>query len=255
MIKYDIIREELQDRVDSGLLTLEEAEIVNELAYDKYVVGDITESVGGMIGAIAREFPEKAKLVKGWGILKNKCKVYERDNVSDKDYDKIVSLIKHMKEDKTYIVYKKHFNDLCKILGINPSVIIEYKWKKGEKDKNYVYFRYENKNKKVTIPNGYNLYHISPVSNIKELTPKFRGKAPRCYFYSTPRVYVSIKKDMAKGFAQFKGDQADVKTTKYQLCENIKTAYLDDRIGNIRSGAVYIETIYPIKVIKIDEEK
>ena len=36
MYRYEIIFEELQDRVDSGLLTLEEAEMINEAAYEKY---------------------------------------------------------------------------------------------------------------------------------------------------------------------------------------------------------------------------
>ena len=36
--KYNIIFEELQNRVDSGELTIEDAEIINDLAYDKYFV-------------------------------------------------------------------------------------------------------------------------------------------------------------------------------------------------------------------------
>lgn len=40
MLKYDIIFEELQDRVNSGELSLEYAELVNNLAYNKYIVED-----------------------------------------------------------------------------------------------------------------------------------------------------------------------------------------------------------------------
>ena len=36
MDRYEIILEELQDRVDCGMLTLEEAEVLNDLAYEKY---------------------------------------------------------------------------------------------------------------------------------------------------------------------------------------------------------------------------
>lgn len=36
MTRYDIIYEELQDRVNCGMLTLEDAEVINDLAYDKY---------------------------------------------------------------------------------------------------------------------------------------------------------------------------------------------------------------------------
>lgn len=36
MIKYDIMFEALQERVNSGVLTVEEAEILNDLAFEKY---------------------------------------------------------------------------------------------------------------------------------------------------------------------------------------------------------------------------
>lgn len=36
MTKYEIIYEELQSRVDKGELTVEQAEVLNDLAYDKY---------------------------------------------------------------------------------------------------------------------------------------------------------------------------------------------------------------------------
>ena len=37
MSKYDIIFEKLQDKVDSGELTIEDAQILNDAAYEKYV--------------------------------------------------------------------------------------------------------------------------------------------------------------------------------------------------------------------------
>ena len=37
MTMYDVIYEELQDRVDCGMLALEDAEIINDLAYERYV--------------------------------------------------------------------------------------------------------------------------------------------------------------------------------------------------------------------------
>ena len=36
MYRYDIIHEELQDRVDCGMLALEDAEIIDDLAYERY---------------------------------------------------------------------------------------------------------------------------------------------------------------------------------------------------------------------------
>ena len=38
MYRYDIIHEELQDRVDCGMLALEDAEILDDLAYERYVI-------------------------------------------------------------------------------------------------------------------------------------------------------------------------------------------------------------------------
>lgn len=40
MTKYDIIFEALQERVNSGELTLEDANIINDLAYEKYICED-----------------------------------------------------------------------------------------------------------------------------------------------------------------------------------------------------------------------
>ena len=37
MNKYDIIFEALQQKVNAGILTLEDAEILNDLAYEKYI--------------------------------------------------------------------------------------------------------------------------------------------------------------------------------------------------------------------------
>jgi len=196
---------------------------------------------------------EKADLIKKLGLTKHEPKVLELSNIKDDVFNKIKSHIDKMKTDTIYPIYKKRFDDLSRLLGINPSVIITYKLKKGEKDKNYAYIRYEEKNKKFNMPKGYALYHISPASNIEALTPVFRGKAPRNYFYSTPRVYVSLNKNMAKGFAQFKGNQKDVSVTKYMVTGSYGDVYIDDRIGNIFSGALYIEGNKPIKVSKVSD--
>ena len=259
---YDTIFEKLEYELDNGEITLEDADRLNDFAYEKYILKSVPsddilfeESILSSIVERTRKMADHKRHVSVWGTTKNEPIVYENNNITDKDYNKIVSLIKSMKTDKVYPVYKKHFTSLCSILNIKPSVIIEYKYKKGEKDKNWVYMRYEHKNKTVDIPNGSGLYHMSPADNIKELKPQFRGKAPRNYFYATPRVYLTIKKDMAKGYAQFKGSQSDVQVTRYKVCENIRSAVLDDRIGNINSGAVYVETQFPIRVEKIKPEE
>ena len=211
------------------------------------------ESIAGLIGTIARDSKSKKEHIKKWGLKQVKPLEYSNNNVSDKDFEEFEECIKKMQTVESYSSYKKYYDKLSKKMGINPSKYIQYKLTKGEKDKNSVYFKYFNVNKKVNIPNGCGLYHISPCPTRKELKPTFRGKPPRCYFYSTPRVYCTIKENMGKGYAQFKGSQKNVQTTKYKVIENIQSATLDDRIGNVFSGAVYIETRFPIKVKKVSE--
>ena len=43
MNEYDLIYEELCERVECGELSLEDAEIINDVAYDKYVMEDMSD--------------------------------------------------------------------------------------------------------------------------------------------------------------------------------------------------------------------
>lgn len=248
-LDYIDMFDNIKFRVLTGELTYEKAEKEIDILSNAFTRIYVNES-----SDIKDKIIEKVDLVKKLGLTKHEPKVLELSNIKDDTFYKIKSLIDKMKTDTVYPLYKKRFDDLTRLLGINPSVIITYKLKKGdEKDKNYAYIRYEEKNKKFNVPKGYALYHISPAHNIEALKPVFRGKAPRCYFYSTPRVYVSLNKNMSKGFAQFKGAQKDVDVTKYMVTGSYGDVYIDDRIGNIFSGALYIEGNKPIKVSKVSD--
>lgn len=205
----------------------------------------------------AKSHSEKIDLVKKLGVTQAKPKIVELSNVSKSKFDELKSLVDKMKNSTSYSQYKPLFDKFSKILGIDPSVIITYKFKENKEspDNNNVYVRYETKAQKFNVPAGYKLYHVSPASDIKELMPNFKGKAPRNYFYSTPRVYVTLNKNMMKSYAQFKGNQKNTGVTKYVLDSIPDNIYLDDRIGNIFSGALYIEGNKPIKVTKVTDEK
>jgi hypothetical protein len=214
----------------------------------------VKESVASAIGKRIREKKQLGMVKKIYGPYNNKCLEYDNNNVSDSDYEKIKECMEKCKSTNQWVIYKKYFKELTSLCGLNPSVIVEYKCEKGdEPNKNHVYMKYENKNKTVPIPQGYRLWHYCPVPNLRELEPHFRGKAPRYYLYSSPRIYCTIKEFMPRGFAQYKGAMKKVQTTKYVIDEKFNTAVLDDRIGSWASGAVYIETLFPVKVKKASE--
>ena len=59
MDKYDAIFESLQEKVNSGEITIEEAEAVNTAAYEKYVVAE--ESKAEDIADLLEELSDKVK--------------------------------------------------------------------------------------------------------------------------------------------------------------------------------------------------
>ena len=204
----------------------------------------------------AKTAHEKIDLTKKLGVTQSKPKVVELSNVSKSKFNELKELVDKMIASTNYSQYKPLFDKFSKILGIDPSVIITYKFKENKEspDENEVYVRYETKAPKFNIPSGYKLYHVSPASNIEALTPNFKGKAPRNYLYSTPRVYVTLNKEMHKSYAQYKGNQKSTNITKYEIVDTPSNVYRDDRIGNIFSGALYIEGNKPIKVNKVTDE-
>ena len=59
MDKYDAIFESLQEKVNSGEITIEEAEAVNTAAYEKYVVAE--ESKAEDVADLLEELSDKVK--------------------------------------------------------------------------------------------------------------------------------------------------------------------------------------------------
>lgn len=95
MTKYDIIFEELQDKVDTGELTIEDARVLNDIAFEKYSNTEIecTEASDEM------EINELSHLVcEGYIDMESACEYFEITEKTGNN-DKIVRAAKLIKDD------------------------------------------------------------------------------------------------------------------------------------------------------------
>lgn len=213
----------------------------------------IEESLSGLIGKTVRKISQDNTINKSWnrtGITKLKT----IDKLVDEEtFDNLRYEIKKMKEAERFGNYKPHFNKFCNILDINTKgcVIFKYKFTKTKKNENRVFVQYHNAEVRHIIPSGSVLYHISTCDSIKELKPTFKGKDGKGYLYSSPRVYLTLRKNMPKFCADLKNK---TKVTKYIVDEQPKYVYIDPFLPLYSVGAVYIETNLPIKVKKLTKE-
>ncbi len=221
---------------------------------------NFTESVGTVkLRKKIRELSEDGSVKRMWNTRRGKLtrNVYESSKVTDSDFDKICSYFKGMKNSSSYREYKKYFDNLCRMCMMSPEglIIQTYKLRKGKgNDNNYVCITYSNTRQKITIPAGSRLYHTTTYvdETIKELKPTYQGKAAKGYLYSTPRVYLTIRKQMPKIYADIGHKQ---KTRMYVVKENIRTAYVDPLVPGYKCGAVYVETKFPIPVEEVKPMK
>jgi hypothetical protein len=181
-------------------------------------------------------------------------KVVKSDAVSDEDYEKLKNAIEIVKKpDVKYNEYIKAFTDICTFCHTIPAgtIITKYDIRKGnEKDKNYANFEYAENTKKMRLPDGVKLFHMSKVPGIKNLIPQFKGKSEKGYLYDKPRIYFTINKYMPKFLADYnKGE----KVYKYEAKEDIKDVYVDPLVWSISQGAVYVETNTSIPVEEVDD--
>ena len=183
------------------------------------------------------------------------------NHVSKKDFEEIKDCIKHLKEEDDYHEYKKYFNRLCALCHIAPTgtVIYSYIYTANEKDpeNNFVRVVYTYNIKKIDMPEDAMFYHMTKVKHLHELKPTFRSKSftklggNRQYFYSSPRVYLTLNKTMLKWFADY--SFSDEVETYVVNDKTIKQAYVDPLVPGSISRAIYIETDKPIKVITLEE--
>jgi hypothetical protein len=179
-------------------------------------------------------------------------KEYKNSMVSDADYDKLKDAIETIETEEDYKEYKKAFDRICYFCHVMSRGVIfaKYELKKGKQDKNSFYLKYTYNTKRMTLPEGSQLYHISKVGGITELMPFFRGKSERGYKYDKPRIYLTIRKNMPKLMADY---GATKKTHTYLVKEPIRQVFVDPMLWGYVSGAVYIETNKPIKVEEITD--
>ena len=181
----------------------------------------------------------------------HQVQVFKSDSVSDKDFEKLKSCVEIMKKTEEYDDYKKAFDRFCYFCHIMSRGVIlkKYDLKKGNKpDKNNIYVEYSYNTKKIKLPEGTVLYHMSKVGGIKNLLPFFRGKSEKGFMYDKPRIYFTIRRHMPRFLADYKMND---KLYMYKCKENINYAYVDPLVWSNVQGAIYVETNKPIAVEEI----
>lgn len=157
------------------------------------------------------------------------------------------------KEGVSYHEYKKHFVKIAQFVGLSTNDIIleNIVFKKDESTKkDKIAVRYSKGKQKVIIPNGTCLLHVSPNKKIEELKPTFRSKTVGKYMYPSPRVFFTLSK-------MIKPTQAGLEhmsLKKYTPVDAIQTAYIDPTYTDHKTGSIYVETNFPIKVTDFDKK-
>lgn len=194
---------------------------------------------------------EIKELMKNWKTSNqnHNKQIFKNDSLTEEEYDKLCDLYDDIRHSEDYKTYKKAFDELCKFCHIVPegTIITKCKIRSGFKQNhNSILIEYIANTKKIRLPEGMKLYHISKVANIKELIPVFRGKSTTSYLYDKPRVYFTIHKKIPKFLADYKFSE---KMHKYECKQDIRDVYVDPLVwnGNIQ-GAVYVVTDKPIPV-------
>lgn len=170
--------------------------------------------------------------------------------ITDSEYYELKDLLDTMKETEDFNKYSKAFSKFCDFCHIVPRGVIlkKYKLSKGKQDHNKLDVEYSYNTKKITLPKGTILYHMSQVDGIKELNPVFRGKSIKGFMYDKPRVYFTIRKNMPKFLADYRKNE---KLHMYIAKKEIRDVYVDPLVWANLYGAVYVETNTPIPVDQV----
>ena len=182
---------------------------------------------------------------------------FQSYHVTDRDYSTLKKYLSIMRHTDDYGLYKRYFNAFCRYCHILPTgtVLYDYKLTRGEHDHNIIEVTYSYNNRKIIIPKDAMLYHLSSEPNLHVLKPYFRSKefsrsgSKHRYFYSSPRIYMTLNKNMSKLFADY---GLFDKVYYYKIDKNITQAYVDPLVPSIFNKAVYIESMYPIHVSRLD---
>ena len=194
---------------------------------------------------------EVEALLKQWKVSDQSSikKVFKNNSLSNDEYQMLMTTYHTMRSAEKYQDYKKAFDQLCQFCHIVPkgTIITKCEIKSGTNEHNSTIFvEYAYNTKKIKLPEGMKLYHLSKVPDIKELIPVFRGKSAKGYMYDKPRVYFTIHKEMPKFLADYHWYE---KMHKYECKANVNDVYVDPLVplGRLQ-GALYVETDKPIQV-------
>lgn len=192
-----------------------------------------------------------AKLLKQWQTQDQSSikKTFKNNSLTEEEYQMLMTTYHTMRSAEKYEEYKKAFDRFCSFCHIVPkgTIITQVKIKSGSKpNTSSIFVEYAFNTKKIKLPDGMKLYHLSKVPDIKELIPVFRGKSAKGYMYDKPRIYFTIHKEMPKFLADYHWYE---KMHKYECKANVSDIYVDPLVplGRLQ-GALYVETTKPIPV-------
>lgn len=182
-----------------------------------------------------------------------KRKVFKSTSVLEKDYQRLVELNNIMRTCSGYNEYKKAFDEFCNYCHINPNgtILTAITIRSGKtEDTNSIFVEYSYNTRKVTLPEGSKLYHMSSIANLTELKPFFRGKSAKGFLYDKPRIYLTIKSHMPKFAADYKHNE---KVHVYEVIGTLPSdIYVDPLLPNKLASAVYVETMKPLKCKEVE---
>ena len=210
------------------------------------------ETVKSKLGEYIRSLRDTDLIKKSWNKLASGFKHSESSKlVTD---EKVLKQLKEdylvLRKEPNYSKYKKSFDNMCKFFALPTNeTIIENVDFIRKNDGVEVKLRYSSGRKRIMIPNGTCLLHVSPVAGIKELEPTFKSKTEGKYMYPSKRVYFTLGRKVKSNKA---GLEKQKKSYKYTPKENVQTAYIDPALANYKVGAVYIDTSFPVPVEDYD---
>lgn len=215
----------------------------------------IQESFASKIGAIERKIHDDNFIKRTWENLSSKIshkKITKK--VSESDYRDLQKNYDILKSSKIYETYKKAYEKICKFFNLPPqeTTIKSITLEDDKKNNTFlVTINFHVGKKKIVIPNGVQLIHTSPSSNIKEIVPKFYSKKQGMYMWPTKRVYFTLDKAIDQKKV---GIDKENKSFMYTPKETIKTAYIDSELPKFSMSCIYVDTAFPIPVKNLNKD-
>lgn len=213
---------------------------------------EYTESISQKIGELQRQKSGKELMKKFWHDASSSIKkTYVSKFLNKKEVNELHSINEKIKKTEKYSDYKKLFDRICRMFGIQSkgTVIKKIKISIDECSLDYS----SGNRKRITVPNGYCLIHKTNRSNLTELKPAFRSSDTGGLLYDTPRVYFSLVKDTFTDKLMNKFDRKkNYGSHSYIPKDVIRTAFIDPSAPSFSAGSLFVETGFPIPCKEIN---